>query len=269
MSRRRLAARAADGLLHAAGLAAALAGVSALGALLAGVALDGAGGLFRQAPAGLGSALAGSVAAVAMTGGIAIPIGVGAAVYLEEYAPRGRLARLAEINVASLAGAPPVVYGLLGLALFVRAPAFGPNLAAAAATLALFVLPRVILTTRDALRAVPPTLRDASYALGASRWRTIRHQVLPAALPSAAAGLVLALARALGEAAPLVVLGALAFSAAPPAALPVRIFDRISRTESGPFPEAAAGGVVLLALVMLVGGLALRLRDRRRTAGAW
>ena len=269
MSRRRLAARAADGLLHAAGLAAALAGVSVLGALLAGVFLAGVGGLLRQAPAGLGSALAGSIAVVAMTGGIAIPIGIGGAVYLEEYAPRGRLARLVEINVANLAGAPPIVYGLLGLALFVRAPAFGPSLAAAAATLALLVLPRVILTTRDALRAVPPTLRDASYALGASRWRTIRHQVLPAALPSAAAGLVLALARALGEAAPLVVLGALAFSAAPPAALPVRIFDRISRAESGPFPEAAAGVVVLLALVMLVGGLAVRLRDRRRTAGAW
>lgn len=269
MSRRRLAARAADGLLHAAGLAVTLAGVSVLGALLAGVALAGVGGLLRQAPAGLGSALAGSVAAVAMTGGIAIPIGIGAAVYLEEYAPRGRLTRLAEINVANLAGVPPVVYGLLGLALFVRAPASGPSLAAGAATLTLLVLPLVILSTRDALRAVPPTLRDASYALGASRWRTVRHQVLPAALPSAAAKLVLALARALGEAAPLVVLGALAFPAAPPAALPVRIFDRISRAESGPFPEAAAGAVVLLALVMLVSGLAVRLRDRRRTAGTW
>ncbi len=268
--------RAADRLLRAAGPAVALGGAAALAALLAAVAADACGGLPAGWPPGLARALLGSVSLVGLAGCLAVPIGIGAAVYLEEYAPRDRLTRLIEINVASLAGVPAVVYGLLGLAVFVRALGLGRSLAAGAATLALIVLPAVILSTRAALRAVPPALRDASCALGATRWQTIRHQVLPAALPGTLAGLLLALARALGEAAPLIALGALGSLPAPApgsdgalAALPVRIFDWLSRPESEFLRNAAAAIMVLLVLVLLLSGLAAWMRDRWRLAGSW
>lgn len=270
------AARAADRLLRAAGPAVALGGAGVLAALLAGAAADAWGSLSRGWPPGLARALLGSVSLVGLAGCLAVPIGIGAAVYLEEYAPRSRLTRLIEINIASLAGVPAVVYGLLGLAVFVRALGLGRSLAAGAATLALIVLPAVILSTRAALRAVPPALRDASCALGATRWQTIRHQVLPAALPGTLAGLLLALARALGEAAPLLVLGALGSLPAPARgidgalpALPVRIFDWLSRPESEFLRNAAAAIMVLLVLVLLLSGLAAWMRDRWRVAGSW
>ncbi len=269
-------ARAADRRLRAAGPAVALGGAVALAALLAAVAADPGGGLPRGWPPGLARALLGSASLVGLAGCLAVPIGIGAAVYLEEYAPRNRLTRLIEINIASLAGVPAVVYGLLGLAVFVRALGLGHSLAAGAATLALIVLPAVILSTRAALRAVPLALRDASCALGATRWQTIRHQVLPAALPGTLAGLLLALARALGAAAPLIALGALGSLPAPAAgadgalpALPVRIFDWLSRPESEFLRHAAAAIMVLLVLVLLLSGLAAWMRDRWRVAGSW
>ena len=268
--------RAADRLLRAVGPAVALGGAAALAALLAAVAADACGGLSPGWPPGLARALIGSVSLVGLAGCLAVPVGIGAAVYLEEYAPRNRLTRLIEINIASLAGVPAVVYGLLGLAVFVRALGLGRSLAAGAATLALIVLPAVILSTRAALRAVPRALRDASCALGATRWQTIRHQVLPAALPGTLAGLLLALARALGEAAPLIALGALGSLPAPapgidgaPPALPVRIFDWLSRPESEFLRNAAAAIMVLLVLVLLLSGLAVWMRDRWRLAGSW
>ncbi len=276
MSRAGAGARGADRLLPAAGLAGVLGGVAVLGALLAHVAADAFAAGARPWPPGLARALAGSASMVGLAGCLAVPIGIGAAVYLEEYAPRDRLTRLIELNIASLAGVPAVVYGLLGLAVFVRALGLGRSLAAGAATLALIVLPAVILSTRAALRAVPPSLRDASRALGATRWQTLRYQVLPAALPGTLAGLALALARALGEAAPLIMLGALGSLPAPVAgsdgavpALPVLIFDWLSRPEAEFLRSAAVAIMVLLVFVLLLSGLVAWMRDRWRVAGSW
>ena len=221
----------------------------------------------------LWSALAWSGALVALAALTAIPIGVGAAIYLEEYGVRGRLGRIMDMNVASLAGVPSIVYGLLGLALFVRAFAFGGGLAAGAATLGVLVLPLVILAARDALRAVPAGLREGSYALGATRWQTIRQQVLPAALPGILSGLVRGLSRALGEATPLVVIGAAAAlpaggdpSAASPAALPPRIFHWLLQPAAAVPRHAAAGIIALLLLLLAMTALAAWFRSRRRFA---
>ncbi len=276
MSRRRPAARVVDRLLHTAGLAVTLGAAALLGALVAVVTADAVSDSALPWPPGFAGALARSVSLVGLAACLALPIGIGTAVYLEEYAPRDRRTRLIELNIASLAGVPPVVYGLLGLVLFVHALGLGRSLAAGGATLALLVLPAVILSTRAALRAVPRSLRDASCALGATRWQTLRHQVLPAALPGTLAGLVLALARALGEAAPLIVLGGLASLPAPPAgpdralpALPVRIFDWLSRPEAELLHNAAAAIMVLLVLVLLLSGPAAWMRGRRRVAEVW
>ena len=221
----------------------------------------------------LWSALASSAVLVVLASGIAIPLGVGAAIYLEEYGVRGRLARIIDVNVTSLAGVPSVVYGLLGLALFVRTPALGRGFAAGAATLGLLVLPLVILAARDALRAVPAALREGSHALGATRWQTIRRQVLPAALPDILAGLVRGVSRALGEATPLVVLGALAALPAGPdaaggslAALPPRIFQWLSQPAAAAPRHAAAGIIALLSLLVAMTALAAWIRGRRRVA---
>lgn len=217
----------------------------------------------------LWSALAWSGALVSLAALTAIPIGVGAAIYLEEYGVRGRLGRIMDMNVASLAGVPSIVYGLLGLALFVRAPAFGGGLAAGAATLGVLVLPLVILAARDALRAVPAGLREGSYALGATRWQTIRQQVLPAALPDILSGLVRGLSRALGEATPLVVIGAAAALPAggdPSAALPPRIFHWLLQPAAAVPRHAAAGIIALLLLLLAMTALAAWCRSRRRAA---
>jgi phosphate transport system permease protein len=225
----------------------------------------------RPAAAGILPALVGSVLLVGLAGLLALPLGVGAAVYLEEYGTRGGLARLIEANIANLAGVPSIVYGLLGLGLFVRALGMGQSLLAGAATLALLVLPVVILTTREALRSVPRSLRESSYALGATRWQTIWHQVLPLALPGILTGLIFAMSRALGETAPLIVIGALAYVpflpdglGSPFTALPVQIFDWLSRPQAG-FRQNAAGAIlVLLAALVTINGFAIWLRDRER-----
>ena len=205
---------------------------------------------------------------IALTAVLAVPVGVGAAVYLEEYGDRGWWTRLIEINVANLAGVPSVVYGLLGLGLFVRTLGFGRSVLAGAATLALLVLPVVVLSSREALRAVPPSLREASCALGATRWQTVRHQVLPAALPGMLTGTILALSRAIGEAAPLIAIGALACAPdgirSPFTMLPIQVFDWVSRPEPAFIENAAAGIIVLLALLLAMNGLAAWLRDRYR-----
>ena len=221
----------------------------------------------------LWSALASSAVLVSLAAFIAIPIGVGAAIYLEEYGVRGRLGRMVDVNVASLAGVPSVIYGLLGLALFVRTLAFGRGFAAGAATLALLMLPLVILAARDALRAVPPALREGSYALGASRWQTVRHQVLPAALPEILSGLVRSVTRALGEATPLIVLGALAAlpvggdpAGGSLAALPPRIFQWMSQPAAVVPRHAAAGIIALLSLLVAMIALAAWIRGRQRVA---
>ena len=188
---------------------------------------------------------------------------------LEEYGGRGRVARLIEINISNLAGVPSIIYGLLGLGLFVRIMGMGRSVLAGAATLALLVLPVVILSTREALRAVPKTLREGSYALGATKWQTIRHQVLPAASPTILTGIILALSRAIGETAPLITIGALTYVPFVPSSiwspfsvLPIQIFDWVSRPQAAFAQNAAAGIIVLLALLLVMNAVAIVLRDK-------
>lgn len=223
--------------------------------------------------AGVWSALAWSAALVSLAACIAVPIGVGAAIYMEEYGIRGRLGRLFEVNVNSLAGVPSIIYGLLGVALFVRAFELGVGVIAGAATLGLLVLPLVILAARDALRALPDGLREGSYALGATRWQTIRHQVLPAALPDILSGLAGGVSRALGAATPLVVIGAVAAApagpdpaGAVPAALPPRIFQWLAEPAAVVPRHATAGIIALLLLLLAMTALAAWFRSRRRVA---
>jgi phosphate transport system permease protein len=206
---------------------------------------------------------------IIVTAAIAIPIGVAAAVYLEEYGGRGRLSRFIEINISNLAGVPSIIYGLLGLGLFVRAMAMGQSVLAGASTLALLVLPTVILSTREALRAVPKSLREGSYALGATKWQTVWHQVLPAGFPGILTGLILALSRAIGETAPLVTIGALTYVPFAPdsiwsafTVLPIQIFAWVSRPQAAFAENAAAGILVLLILLLVMNGTAIAIRDR-------
>ena len=269
----------ADRLFALFGLLATLLGLLVLGVLLYDVIHDGAGRLSwqfvtsissrRAAEAGIFPALVGSFYVIALTALLAIPFGVAAAVHLEEYGGRGRLSRLIEINIANLAGVPSIIYGLLGLGLFVRAMGMGQSVLAGASTLALLVLPVVILSTREAIRAVPKSLREGSYALGATKWQTVWHQVLPAALPGILTGLILALSRAIGETAPLITIGALTYVPFAPSdiwspftTLPIQIFDWVSRPQAA-FGENAAAGIVLLLVVLLtMNATAITLRDR-------
>ncbi len=226
--------------------------------------------------AGLWPAVVGSVVLVSLTGMIALPIGVGAAIYLEEYGDPRSIAGLIEINIANLAGVPSVIYGLLGLELFARALALGYSLIAGALTMALLILPMVILAARAALRGVPRSLREAGIALGGTRWQVIRQVVLPSAWPGILAGAILAVSRALGEAAVVLVLGALAFASfvpdglgAPFTVLPVLIFTWVSAPGQAFVGNAAAGIVVLLLVLLLLNGLAIVSRDRAARRGGW
>lgn len=269
-----------DRLLAGFGILATLLGLVTLGALLFDIFRDGFGRLSwqfltsfpsrRPSEAGIYAALVGSLYVIALTAVIAIPVGIAAALYLEEYANRrGRVARLIEINIANLAGVPSIIYGLLGLGLFVRWMRMGPSVLAGSSTLALLVLPVVILATREALRAVPGSLREGSYALGATKWQTTWHQVLPAAFPSILTGLILALSRAIGETAPLITIGALTYVPFAPngiwspfTVLPIQVFNWVSRPQAAFSENAAAGIIVLLAVLLIMNGTAIALRDR-------
>jgi phosphate transport system permease protein len=253
--------------------------LGSLAALIADVWADGASRLSwdfitgfpsrRAENAGIFHALSGSIFVILVTGVLAVPIGVASAIYLEEYGRRNLVARIIEINITNLAAVPSIIYGLLGLALFVRALGMGRSVIAGASTLALLVLPVVILATREALRAVPPSIREGSYALGASKWQTIWFQVLPIALPGSLTGMILALSRAIGETAPLISIGALTFVAFAPdsiwspfTVLPIQIFNWVSRPQVEFQANAAAGILVLLALLLTMNAAAIWLRDR-------
>jgi len=236
--------------------------------------------------AGLLPAWVGSLLLMAVTVLAAVPIGVAAAVYLEEFAARSRWSGLIEVNVANLAGVPSIVYGLLALGLFAQRLQLGESLLAAGLALALLVLPIVIVSAREALRAVPRDIREAAYGLGASRWQTVRHHVLPYASAGILTGIILGVSRAIGETAPLIMLGALSFIAfLPPApftaeppfvnfdwlhspfvAMPTQIFNWLSRPDSGFHANAAAAAVILILMTLALNALAigLRLRARRR-----
>jgi phosphate transport system permease protein len=221
--------------------------------------------------AGVQSALFGTLWVMGVVAVTCIPIGIGAAVYLEEYANKERwYNRLIELNIQNLAAVPSIVYGILGLAFLVRGFAdLGFTVLAGGLTLSLLVLPIVIISAREAIRAVPDSIRQGSLALGATQWQTIRRQVLPAAIPGIATGIILALSRAIGEAAPLVLLGALTFITFNPegldssfTVLPIQIFNWISRPQEEFKVLAAAAIVLLLLILMAMNAFAIYLRNR-------
>ncbi len=273
------ARRRADLVFQATALAVLVVALGSLAVLVGTVWSEGIGRLNwqfltsfpsrRAESAGIYHAIAGSLFVIALTAALALPVGVAAAVYLEEYGGRSRVARFIELNIANLAAVPSIIYGLLGLGLFVRAMGMGRSVLAGAATLALLALPVVILSTREALRTVPSSIREGSYALGATKWQTIWYQVLPMALPGILTGLILALSRAIGETAPLITIGALTYIPFAPdsvwspfTVLPIQIFNWVSRPQAAFQENAAAGILVLLALLLSMNAIAIVLRDR-------
>ena len=227
--------------------------------------------------AGIKSALFGSLWLMGLTALISVPLGVASAVYLEEYAKDGWFLRLIQINIANLAGVPSVVYGILGLALFVRFAALGQSLLAGALTLSLLILPIIIISTQEALRSIPSGIRENAYALGATRWQVIWSHVLPMAAPGIFTGVILALSRAIGETAPLILIGALTFVPFLPrgaldqfTALPIQIFNWTARPQSEFEGLAAAAIVVLMILLFTMNLTAILLRNyfEERRAGS-
>lgn len=219
---------------------------------------------------GIWPAIIGSFYVMMLTALIAVPIGISAAIYLEEFnTRRNRLTDFIQLNISNLAGVPSIVYGLLGLALFVRWLGLGQSIIAGALTMSLLILPMVIIVTQEALKAVPSSYRDCSMALGSTRWQAIRHQVLPNAAPGILTGIILALSRAIGETAPLIVVGAASFVTQLPSGLsdkytvlPIQIFDWASESKKA-FNEAAASAIIVLIVVLLaLNSFAIFLRAR-------
>ncbi|MEH2137749.1 phosphate ABC transporter permease PstA [Nostoc sp.] len=199
---------------------------------------------------------------------VTVPIGVGAALYLEEYAPKAWWTVIIEINISNLAGVPSIVYGLLGLGVFNYLLGFGPALISGALTLSLLSLPVIIVTAREAIRAVPDSLRNASYGLGVTKWRTISNHVIPYAIPGILTGVIISVSRAIGDAASLIVVGAVGFLTFNPGlfqrfmALPIQIYSYITRPEPGFASAAAATIIALLVLILLLNGVAIYIRQR-------
>lgn len=224
----------------------------------------------RPERAGLNSALFGTLWVISLTAAIAFPIGVGAAIFLEEYAPKNRWTTALQVNISNLAGVPSVVYGLLGLGIFVNLLGLGRVLLAGALTLALLSLPVIIIASQEALRAVPLSLRQAAYGVGATRWQVTRHHVLPAAFPAILTGTILSISRAIGETAPVLVVGASAYIATRPSGffdgytvLPMQIYGWTSRSQDE-FKNglAPAGIIVLLAVLLVMNATAIILRQK-------
>ena len=274
----------ADLLFQLVSLGALLVALAALAALVFDIVSDGASRLSFQfltniasrhaEQAGVYHALMGSIWVIVLTAALALPIGVAAAISLEEYGSRSVMARFIELNISNLAAVPSIIYGLLGLGLFVRLMGMGQSVMAGAATLALLVLPVVIMSTREALRTVPSSIREGSYALGATKWQTVWHQVLPMALPGVLTGLILALSRAIGETAPLITIGALTYIPFAPdgvwskfTVLPIQVFNWVSRPQPEFKTNAAAGILVLMVLLLSMNAIAIVVRDRQQQRG--
>jgi phosphate transport system permease protein len=219
--------------------------------------------------AGIQSALWGSIWLILLTGVIAIPIGIGASIYLEEFSRKNFLGKLIDINISNLAGVPSIVYGILGLAIFVRWFNLERSILSGALTMALLILPSIIIASREAIRAVPDSMRYAALALGATRWQMVRDHVIPSALPGFMTGIILAVSRAIGESAPLLIIGALGFVAFNPhnlkdsfTVLPIQIFNWASRPQPEFHQLAASGIIVLLVVLMAMNSLAIFIRQR-------
>ncbi len=243
----------------------------------------------RAARAGILSAWVGSILVMLVTAMAAVPVGVAAGLWLEEYAPRNWLAEVIEINVTNLAGVPSIIYGLLALGLLVYQMGLGQSVLTAGLTLAMMILPVVIVATREAIRAVPQTIREAAYGLGATRWQVTRDHVLPYSLAGVLTGVIIGLSRAIGETAPIITIGALTFIAfLPPApitatapfvnfdwlfspftVMPIQMFNWVSRPDAAFHVSAAAAGVVLVAMTLTMNSLAIWLRFRARKRIKW
>jgi len=288
-----------DALFAIIGLLALLVGLITLLALLADLAKEGAGRLSWQfftsypsrfaSQAGILSAWVGTTLVMLVTAATAVPLGVAAGVYLEEYAPRNWLTALIEINIANLAGVPSIVYGLMALGLFVYQFRLGQSIVTAGLTLALLILPIVIVATRESIRAVPGSIREAAYALGATKWQTVKDHVLPYSTGGILTGVIIALSRAIGETAPLITIGALTFIAFLPGApvksefpfvsfewlmspftvMPIQMFNWVSRPQREFHLNAAAAGLVLMAMTLAMNGLAIYIRYRFRKRIKW
>lgn len=267
-------------------IACTLFGIIMLGVFLVNIFIDGFGRIdwdfitglpSRKAEkAGIYTAVIGTLWILALTAIIAIPIGVAAGIYLEEYGKKSRFANILEINITNLAGIPSIIYGILGLEIFVRVAGLGNSLIAGALTLSLLILPIIIVATREAIKAVPKTIREASYALGATKWQTIAEQILPAAGGGIITGVILALSRAVGETAPLIVVGALTYVPFVPqspmdqySVLPMQIFNWIGRPEKEFAVNAAAAIIVLLIVTFVMNGAAIYLRNKWQKKVKW
>lgn len=219
--------------------------------------------------AGIYTAIIGTLDLMLLTIIFAIPIGVGAGLYLEEYAQKSKLSRLLEINIANLAGVPSIIYGLLGLGVFVRFFGFGGSILSGALTMSLLILPIIIVATREAIKAVPHSLKEASFALGASKWQTLSKVVLPSSFGGILTGVILSLSRAIGETAPLIVVGAMAYVPFVPhsvfdafSVLPMQIFTWTTRPQAG-FAIAAAGAIIIILVITFVmNGIAVYFRNK-------
>jgi phosphate transport system permease protein len=281
------------------GVLSLLTGVLTFVTLFLGMAIDGLPRLSwefftsfpsrRAEAAGILSAWVGTALVMLVTAAAAVPLGVAAGVYLEEYAPRNLLTELIEINVTNLAGVPSIVYGLLALGLFVYQFGLGQSILSAGLTLALLILPVVIVATRESVRAIPVGIREAAYSLGATRWQTVSDHVLPYSSAGILTGVIIGLARAIGETAPLVTIGALTFIAflppspvksevpfisfewlmAPFTVMPIQMFNWVSRPEESFQINAAAAGLVLVLMTLAMNGLAIYLRYRLRRRIRW
>lgn len=271
--------RLKDQLFKFWGIGCTLIGLVLLVVFIGGILIDGLSRIdwafitdlpSRKAEkSGIWTPLMGSVWILILTTIISFPISVAAGIYLEEYAKKNRLSALLEINISNLAGVPSIIYGLLGLEVFVRIMNLGASVLAGALTLSLLVLPIIIVATREAIKAVPNSIRDASYALGASKWQTIWNQVLPASSGGILTGVILAISRAVGETAPLIVVGALAYVPFAPqgpldqfSVLPIQIFNWISRPQQGFIDNAAAAIIILLLITFIMNGIAVYFRNK-------
>lgn len=226
--------------------------------------------------AGIFTAWTGSLWILVFTTIIAFPLAVSAGIYLEEYGDNGRWSSLLEVNISNLAGVPSIIYGLLGLEIFVRIFKMGNSVLAGAFALALLILPIIIVATREAIRTVPPSIRAASYALGATKWQTIWNQVLPASLGGIFTGVILAISRAVGETAPLIIVGALAYVPFAPSSpmdeftvMPIQIFNWVSRPQHGFTVNAAAAIIILLLITFVMNGIAVYLRNKWQKKINW
>ncbi|MCD6543755.1 MAG: phosphate ABC transporter permease PstA [Flavobacteriaceae bacterium] len=271
--------RLKDQLFKYWGITCTLIGLVLLTMFIGDILIDGLGridwGFIINLPsrkpekAGIYTALMGSIWILLLTALIAIPVGVAAGVYLEEYSKKNWISGILEINISNLAGVPSIIYGLLGLEIFVRMMNLGASVLAGSLTLSLLVLPIIIVATREAIKAVPKSIQDASYALGASKWQTIWHQILPASSGGILTGVILALSRAVGETAPLIVVGALAYVPFAPqnpldefSVLPIQIFNWISRPQHGFIENAAAAIIILLLITFMMNGVAVYFRNK-------